>query len=345
MRYVLFVCNHDAGRSQMAQAFFERLAPEDLRAESAGTEPAKAVWPEVVDVMQELGIDLSGRKPTKLTREMQLHADWAITMGCGDACPYAPTTVEDWDLQDPAAEPIEEIRGTRDTIEERVERRLLAEGTEEIRSDRTAHELRLAQILPRLVDEFQGQGALTQRSASAQTLCFRGLTTLLCVPTWSRSLIATGARMPSQRPLRRERERMTATPTMWRRLLAEFLGSAFLAALVVGSGIAAQTLSPGNIGLQLFENAAATAAGLFAIILMFGPVSGGHSTRSSRSPTPASRGSAGATLSPTPRYRSPVASRARSSRTDVRTRRSRASAPTPRLAGTPVLRDHRHRRA
>ncbi len=69
---------------------------------------------------------------------------------------------------------------------------------------------------------------------------------------------------------------MIATPTMWRRLLAEFLGSAFLAALVIGSGIAAQTLSPGDTGLQLFENAAATAAGLFAIILMFGPVSGGH---------------------------------------------------------------------
>ena len=69
---------------------------------------------------------------------------------------------------------------------------------------------------------------------------------------------------------------MATPPPMWRRLLAEFLGSAFLAALVVGSGIAAQTLSPGDIGLQLFENAAATAAGLFAIILMFGPVSGGH---------------------------------------------------------------------
>src|SRR6476646_7424195 len=69
---------------------------------------------------------------------------------------------------------------------------------------------------------------------------------------------------------------MTVTPPMWRRLLAEFLGSAFLAALVIGSGIAAQTLSPGNVGLALLENAAATAAGLFAIILMFGPISGGH---------------------------------------------------------------------
>src|SRR5438270_13811461 len=92
---------------------------------------------------------------------------------------------------------------------------------------------------------------------------------------------------------------MTATPALWRRLLAEFLGSAFLAALVIGSGIAAQTLSPGNTGLQLFENAAATAAGLFAIILMFGPVSGGHSSPSYRSPMPASRGSAGVTAART----------------------------------------------
>lgn len=156
MRYVLFVCNHNAGRSQMAQAFFERLAPEDLRAESAGTEPANAVWPEVVGVMREVGIDLSDRKPTRLTREMQLHADRAITMGCGDACPYVPTTVEDWDVPDPAGRPIEEIREIRDTIEARVDW-LLTERTEEIRCDRTAHEMRLAQVLPRLVEEFEGR--------------------------------------------------------------------------------------------------------------------------------------------------------------------------------------------
>jgi arsenate reductase (thioredoxin) len=156
MRYVLFVCNHNAGRSQMAQAFFARRAPEDLRGESAGTEPAKAIWPEVVEVMSEVGIDISDRKPKKLTREMQLHADWAITMGCGDACPYVPATVEGWDLLDPAGRPIEEVRAIRDTIQRRVER-LLAERTEEIRSDRTAHELRLAQILPALVDEFEGR--------------------------------------------------------------------------------------------------------------------------------------------------------------------------------------------
>src|SRR4029077_12194740 len=91
-----------------------------------------------------------------------------------------------------------------------------------------------------------------------------------------RACSAPDARMPAARPLRRHRRRMSTTPPLHRRLLAEFLGSAFLAALVVGSGIAAQTLSPSDVGLQLFENAAATAACLFAIILMFGPVSGGH---------------------------------------------------------------------
>jgi protein-tyrosine-phosphatase len=156
MRYVLFVCNHNAGRSQMAQAFFERFAPDDLRAESAGTEPAKAIWPVVVEAMNDVGIDLSGRRPSKLTREMQLHADWAITMGCGDSCPYVPTTVEDWELPDPGRRPIAEVRGTRDAIEQRV-KRLLTERIDDIRADRTAHELRLAQILPRLVDEFEGR--------------------------------------------------------------------------------------------------------------------------------------------------------------------------------------------
>ncbi len=82
MRYVLFVCTHNAGRSQMAQAFFERHGPPDIRAESAGQEPAEAVWPEVVEAMAEVGIDLSQRRPKKLTVEMQLHADWAITLAC-----------------------------------------------------------------------------------------------------------------------------------------------------------------------------------------------------------------------------------------------------------------------
>src|SRR3954465_8572618 len=85
MKYVLFVCNHNAGRSQMAQAFFERDAPAHVRAESAGSDPARAMWPQVVKVMREVGIDVSDRRLKKLLREMQLHADCPVTMGCGDA--------------------------------------------------------------------------------------------------------------------------------------------------------------------------------------------------------------------------------------------------------------------
>ena len=126
MTYVLFVCNHNAGRSQMAQAFFERDAPPGAEAESAGTNPGEQVWPEVVEAMREVGIDLSARRPKKLTVEMQQQADLAVTMGCGDACPYVPTTVEDWELPDPAGLPIDEVRRVRDTIEQRV-KELIAE--------------------------------------------------------------------------------------------------------------------------------------------------------------------------------------------------------------------------
>jgi protein-tyrosine-phosphatase len=90
MKYVLFVCTHNAGRSQIAQALFERYGPDDVRAESAGSDPGPHVWPEVVEVMRELDIDLSARKPKRLSVEMQLHADWAITMGCGDVCLCGP---------------------------------------------------------------------------------------------------------------------------------------------------------------------------------------------------------------------------------------------------------------
>ena len=120
MKYVLFVCTHNAGRSQMAQAFFERDCTTDCRAESAGSQPARQVWPEVVQVMREVGIDLAGNKPKRLTVEMQLHADWAVTMGCGDVCPYVPTRVDDWDIPDPAGKSIEEVREIRDLIAERV---------------------------------------------------------------------------------------------------------------------------------------------------------------------------------------------------------------------------------
>jgi arsenate reductase (thioredoxin) len=96
MKYVLFVCTHNAGRSQIAQAFFQRYAPDDVRAESAGEEPAKEIWPNVAEAMREVGIDISHRRPKKLDLEMQLHADWTITLHCKASCPFVPSQVEDW---------------------------------------------------------------------------------------------------------------------------------------------------------------------------------------------------------------------------------------------------------
>jgi arsenate reductase len=153
MKYVLFVCTHNAGRSQMAQALFERYAPADVRAESAGSDPARHVWPDVVEAMREVGIDISRNKPKRLTVEMQLHADWAVTMGCGDVCPYVPTTVDAWDIPDPAGQPIEAVREIRDTIDERVHE-LATTNIDAIRRDETSHRWRLQQLLPQLIDEF-----------------------------------------------------------------------------------------------------------------------------------------------------------------------------------------------
>jgi arsenate reductase len=153
MRYVLFVCTQNAGRSQIAEAFFARHAPADLRGESAGQEPADRVHPTVVDAMREVGIDLADHKPKKLTVEMQVHADWAITLACGARCPYVPTVVEDWDIPDPADRPLGEVRMIRDEIELRV-KNLLADRVEDIRSDDTAHQIRLAGLLPPLVERF-----------------------------------------------------------------------------------------------------------------------------------------------------------------------------------------------
>jgi protein-tyrosine-phosphatase len=156
VKYVLFICTHNAGRSQMAQAFFERHAPADMRAESAGSEPRReGVWPAVVEAMAEVGIDLSARRPKKLSVEMQLHADWAVTLACGAPCPYVPATVEDWDVPDPAGRPLEEVRAIRDTIEARV-KHLVEHRLDLIRTDRTAHELRLEKLLPVLAAEFAG---------------------------------------------------------------------------------------------------------------------------------------------------------------------------------------------
>jgi arsenate reductase (thioredoxin) len=118
---VLFVCLHNAGRSQMSAALFERAAGERHRALSAGTTPAERVHPEVVEVMSELGMDLSGRTPRKLTTELAEQADVIVTMGCGDECPYIPgKRYVDWDLPDPKGRPLDEVRATRDDIARRV---------------------------------------------------------------------------------------------------------------------------------------------------------------------------------------------------------------------------------
>jgi arsenate reductase len=156
MKYVLFVCTQNAGRSQMAQALFETHGPPDVRAESAGAEPADRVHPVVVDAMREIEIDLGGRRPKKLTLEMQLHADWAITLACGAKCPYVPSVVEDWDIADPAGQPIEEVRRIRDDLEERV-LDLAENRIELIREDRRQHMMRMARLVPPLVDEFRGR--------------------------------------------------------------------------------------------------------------------------------------------------------------------------------------------
>jgi arsenate reductase (thioredoxin) len=156
MRYVLFVCTQNAGRSQIAQAFFERHGPADVRAESAGDAPAAEVHPVVVEAMREVGIDLADRRPKKLTLEMQLHADWAITLACGARCPYVPTTVEDWDVEDPGGRPLNEVRSIRDEIEARVID-LAQNRIDDIREDRRQHRMRLAQLVPGLVAEFGGR--------------------------------------------------------------------------------------------------------------------------------------------------------------------------------------------
>jgi arsenate reductase (thioredoxin) len=143
MKYVLFVCTQNAGRSQMAQAFFERHAPPDVRAESAGDAPASEIHPVVEEAMREVGIDLSDRRPKKLTLEMQLHADWAITLACGAQCPYVPTTVEDWDIADPSGRPLDDVRAIREDIETRVID-LAEHRIDDIRDDRR-HRRRVAE--------------------------------------------------------------------------------------------------------------------------------------------------------------------------------------------------------
>jgi arsenate reductase (thioredoxin) len=117
MSTVLFVCLHNAGRSQMSQALFEQAANGRHTALSAGTTPGERVHPEVVEAMHELGIDLADRKPQLLTPQLAQQADIVVTMGCGDQCPYVPgKRYIDWDLPDPKGRPIDEVRATRDEI-------------------------------------------------------------------------------------------------------------------------------------------------------------------------------------------------------------------------------------
>ncbi|HMB52726.1 MAG TPA: arsenate reductase ArsC [Thermoanaerobaculia bacterium] len=122
MARVLFVCLHNAGRSQMSEALFARaVADGEHEARSAGTTPGERVHPEVVEAMSELGIDLGDRVPRKLSREDAEWADVVVTMGCGDECPYVPgKRYLDWDLPDPKGRSLEEVRTTRAEIERRV---------------------------------------------------------------------------------------------------------------------------------------------------------------------------------------------------------------------------------
>jgi arsenate reductase (thioredoxin) len=124
MSHVLFVCLHNAGRSQISQALFERAAAGRHTAESAGSvaDPDGHVHPEVLETMRELGVDLSDRRPQRLTQELAERADVVVTMGCGDACPYIPgKRYLDWELPDPKGQPLETVRATRDEIARRVD--------------------------------------------------------------------------------------------------------------------------------------------------------------------------------------------------------------------------------
>jgi arsenate reductase (thioredoxin) len=121
MARVLFVCLHNAGRSQMSRALFEREAGPAHEARSAGTTPGDRVHPEVVEAMRELGIDVSDRIPQLFTDELSQWADVVVTMGCGDECPYIPgKRYIDWDVPDPKGRPLEEVRAIRDDIAART---------------------------------------------------------------------------------------------------------------------------------------------------------------------------------------------------------------------------------
>jgi arsenate reductase (thioredoxin) len=130
MKTVLFACIHNAGRSQMAAAWFNALAnPQQAQAVSAGTEPGSKVHPEVLVAMQEVGIDLSAAQPRYLSDELALSASMLITMGCGEACPHIPgLRRDDWPLEDPKGKSVERVREIRDEVKTRVQALLAREG-------------------------------------------------------------------------------------------------------------------------------------------------------------------------------------------------------------------------
>ena len=130
MTTVVFACVHNAGRSQMAAAFFAELAdPALARAVSAGTQPGARVHPEVVEAMRELGIDLSAQKPRLLTQALAQDAQWLVTMGCGDECPFVPgVRRDDWPLPDPKGQPRERVREIRDEVRARVAQLIAEQG-------------------------------------------------------------------------------------------------------------------------------------------------------------------------------------------------------------------------
>ena len=119
---VLFVCVHNAGRSQMAAGWLRHLAGDRVEVLSAGSAPAAGVNPVAVEAMAEVGIDIAGRQPQVLTTEAVQESDVVVTMGCGDACPYFPgKRYEDWVLEDPAGQGVESVRPIRDEIKTRIE--------------------------------------------------------------------------------------------------------------------------------------------------------------------------------------------------------------------------------
>ena len=129
MPEVLFVCVHNAGRSQMAAGLLHKLAGDSVTVRSAGSEPAEHLNPRVVEAMKEISIDISAEMPKPMTGNMVKAADVVITMGCGDACPIYPgKRYEDWELEDPAGKDLKTVRRIRDDIEARV-RKLAAELT------------------------------------------------------------------------------------------------------------------------------------------------------------------------------------------------------------------------